>query len=351
MVKDVVGYRDASLGDAWTENSNWSPEILDKLKRAAIGAMGNAAYARLVNAESVVKNFVTDAKVTIVIRSVIVPLTNMIANTYQLAARGVPIPNIIRGLPKKTAEIDSYVKSHLRKIDLEAELRAAESDLIASRKLSAEIQSINDAHRRLSIWPLIEAGELSSISDAGISRDEILLSEGKLSEYFERLTSKLPGPLKTAGRYALITRDTALFQGLQRSVEYGDFLAKALLYDDLTKRKGESKSEALGRISEEFVNYDRLPGRFRGTMENMGLLWFWNFKIRSVKIALSMIRHNPVHTLLVAGLPTPTVFGNVGLPIEDNLFSVWADGRIDYSVGPNQGFRAMGLNPWVNLTT
>jgi len=105
----------------------------------------------------------------------------------------------------------------------------------------------------------------------------------------------------------------------------------------------------VGRVTEEFVNYDRLPGRFRGYMESMGLMWFYNFKIRSVKVAMSMIRNNPVHAALAVMAPTPTMFGNVGLPLQDNLLTVGADGRLGYSFGFGQGIRAHNLNPWMNL--
>lgn len=69
---------------------------------------------------------------------------------------------------------------------------------------------------------------------------------------------KLPEGVQTAGRYAFVAKDTAMFQGLQKAVEYGDFLAKAILYDDLVQRQKKPKDVALGQITEEFVNYDRL---------------------------------------------------------------------------------------------
>jgi hypothetical protein len=84
-------------------------------------------------------------------------------------------------------------------------------------------------------------------------------------------------------------------------------------------------------------------------MESMGLMWFYNFKIRSTKVAVSMIRNNPVHAAMAMLAPTPTMFGNVGLPLQDNLFSAAADGRLDYSIGLGQGLRAHNLNPWMNL--
>jgi hypothetical protein len=59
------------------------------------------------------------------------------------------------------------VKRRQREIDLEADIRAArgKGDFIAERKMEAEIRSIQDSHKRMSIWPLIEANEFSAISN------------------------------------------------------------------------------------------------------------------------------------------------------------------------------------------
>lgn len=348
MLNDALGYRAASVGDAWSGNSRWSPETLDTFKKAMLGVFGNRAYKYVMGGENLVQNLVKEAKTLIVVKSVVVPAVNFLANLYQMVARGVPVKNIAKSIPQKTAEINQYLKSRLRQVDAEAELRAA-TNPNQIRKLKAEIQSISDSHKRLSIWPLLEAGEFSSIADAGIGRDDILITEGKLHEYMDKLADKLPKSVRNAGRYALITKDTALFQGIQKTVEYSDFIAKAIIYDELTQRKGKTREEALGRVTEEFINYDRLPGRFRGYMESVGLMWFYNFKIRSAKVAVSMIRNNPVHAAMAMLAPTPTMFGNVGLPIQDNIFSIAAKGSLDYSWGFGQGLRAHNLNPWMNL--
>lgn len=349
MLNDALGYRAASVGDAWSGNSRWSPETLDTFKKAMLGVFGNRAYKYVMGGENLVQNLVKEAKTLIVVKSVVVPAVNFLANLYQMVARGVPVKNIAKSIPQKTAEINQYLKSRLRQVDAEAELRAA-TNPNQIRKLKAEIQSITDSHKRMSIWPLLEAGEFSSIADAGIGRDDILITEGKLYEYMDKLADKLPKSVRNAGRYALITKDTALFQGIQKTVEYSDFIAKAIIYDELTQRKGKTREEALGRVTEEFINYDRLPGRFRGYMESVGLMWFYNFKIRSAKVAVSMIRNNPVHAAMAMLAPTPTMFGNVGLPIQDNIFSIAAQGNIGYSFGFGQGLRAHTLNPWLNLT-
>ena len=352
MLNDTIGYRAASIGDAWTGNTRWSPETQKAARNVAITVFGNEAYRKLVNAEQIWKNLVSDARLLIAVKSVVVPMVNIISNVLQLASNGVPLLNIHSGAKKKTAELESFVRGRLRQIELEAEIRA-ETDPLKTSKYTSELQSIRDNNRRLSIWPLLEAGEFSSVSDAGLTRSEIMLSTGKLQSFMEKAVSKLPSPLATAGRYGLVSRDTALFKALQKSVEYGDFIAKAIYYDDLTQRKKMSSKEALGEVTEEFVNYDRLPGRFRGALEALGMLWFYNFKIRSTKRAARTIRRNPVHTMLSMSAPvilSPlNTFGSPGLPMQDNLLSKMVSGTLDYSMGPGQGLSAPHLYPWYNV--
>ena len=217
--------------------------------------LGKDTYTKLVRAEQILQGVISDIRTLIVVKSVVVPAANFVSNVFQLMSRGVTPLMIARSMPTKLAEINNYVKSHLRQIDLEAELRAVGDNTLAERRIRAELRSITDSHRRLSIWPLIEAGEFSTIADVGMTPEDLELSSGKVGTWLERQVDKLPDSMKTAARYGLISRDTALFQGLQRSVQYGDFLAKAVLYDHLTKNKKLSKADTLGRITEEYVNF------------------------------------------------------------------------------------------------
>ena len=342
MLADVFGYRDASIGDFWTGNSRWSPETQARVRRLAETVFGPEAFRILAQNEGRWKNLIKDAKTLIVVKSVVVPAINFVANVFQMMARGIPLSTIIKGLRNKTIEVDSYVKSNVELMELRVKLMAAGNNTTQRQKLEAQIQAIEDSWKRLSIWPLIDAGEFGSISDAGISRDEILLSEGKLQEYIEAKTEQLPRGVRSLGKNLLLTKDTALFQGLQKSMEYGDFLAKAIVYDHRVA-KGDKPADALGVITDEFVNYDRLPGRFRGSLENLGLLWFYNYKLRIAKTAFSMMRNDPLRVALLAGAGLP----GVELPVTENVFTKAMEGTLGYSMGPGMLFSAPELNPWV----
>lgn len=254
MLLDTFGSRQASVGDLFTGKTRWDPKVGKKFEEIAIGIIGKKAYPVLVSAEKNVQEFVTNAKHLIVVKSVIVPVANIVSNFFQLLNRGVPLRSIIEGAGRKTAELNFYIKSRDKELGLEAELRAAKAvtNFVAIRKLEAELQSIRDSQKRLSIWPLIEAGEFSAISNGEVTAEDLALADGKWTNFVERKISELPDGIRTVARYALVTRDTALYQGLARSVQYGDFVAKAILYDDLKGRKKMVPVEAIAAEREAF---------------------------------------------------------------------------------------------------
>jgi hypothetical protein len=352
MLNDAVGYRSASVGDLFTGNSRWKPGVQKTFQDIAFSMFGNKAYSRLISGEKAIQDLVSNAKVLIVVKSVIVPAANMMANIFQLLNRGVPIRHIVKGLGSKTIELNDFIKRRHAEIDLEAELQAAKgvNDLAQIRKLESRIRTIKDSYKRLSIWPLIEAGEFSAISNGVVTAEDLALADGKWGEWAERFSTRVPEQFRTAWRYGFVTRDTALFQGLGKAVQYGDFLGKAIMYDDLVQRKKVSQEDAIAQVNEAFVNYNRLSGRSRQYLESVGLLWFYNFKLRSIKEGAYMLRHHPLKSLLLMAMP-PAVpgLGDIGSPTTDNFLALLADGKLGYSVGPSMGLHSFSLNPWVNL--
>lgn len=347
-LENVLGYRLPTVTDLWSGNSRVPESIREPFRKTAIALFGlagkeNKAYTYLATGEKAWQTLVSEAKNTIVVRSVIVPLKNLASNWVQLLALGVPPTVIFKGMMAKLTEIEQYQRLQKMRVDLRGEMARNRTNPDEMRRLNAKMQRLEDAERRMSIWPLIEAGEFSTISE-GMTDLDAALTSGKWVEWMKAQSEKLPASLGTAGRYAVLTRDTALFQGMSRATQYGDFLARAVLYDHITKTKKGSKEEALRFINEEFVNYNFLPGRSRSYLESMGVTWFWAFKIRSMKTALRHIRNNPLQSLLLGSGVV-----DVGLPINDNMAAVALQGGLDNSIGTGMLFRAPELNPWYNL--
>jgi len=227
----------------------------------------------------------------------------------------------------------------------------AKKNFIEARKLTIRIQSLRDSFKNMSIWPLIEAGEYGAVTDGGITKEDLDIAKNGYGSVIENTVKHLPKKLQDIGRYAVVSRDTSMFKVLSRATQYGDFIAKSIQYDHMTKRQGMESLAAIAKVNEWYVNYNRFAGRTRVFQESMGLTWFYQFKIRSIKVAHQTMQENPVRALLhLAFTPRLPLIGTVGNPLKDNFLSVLFDGRLGYSTGPWMLFRAPALNPWWNLT-
>lgn len=347
LYEQVIGYRSISVGDLWTGNTRLGKENREAVANFLTGLLGAEAFRRLTVAEQGWQNLMGDARVAIVVKSMLVPAMNAIANFFQLMANGIGPVEIAKKSAEKLRETHLYAQNHLKYQGLEADLAAAKGakrpDRI--RQIETEMRKIEDLNKRLSIWPLIQAGEFTQVTE-GLTQDDLEMTRGRVWDHVSKLADKLPPAVKTAGRYAVVAKDTALFEGLARTVAYTDFVAKAVLHDHLKNREKLSDREVLVRQTNEFVNYDLLGGRMRSKAEEMGLIWFWAFKLRSIKVAVSMLRNNPLHALLTGMAPGVDIGGTV---IDDNMLSLFTDGRWDNSLGPDNALRGLALNPLAQM--
>lgn len=349
QLDDVIGVRSASVSDIYTGVSYWSPKTLEQMKQFAtlIFKTEDNAYEKLIKGERTLQYATASARKLIVVKSTVVPMINIASNLLQLKTYGLGIDDF-KEIPSIISQIETYLKNQLEIIDLETQLKSAVNDPYRRNMLQAQLDAKQNAQEALTdIYPLIQQGEFSTIADVGLTTDELDLASGRITEYLDKAVNKLPGAVKQVGRYLLITEDTPIYRALNKSVQYGDFVAKVLLYKHLIKNDGLSEKEALGNVKEAFVDYDKYTGRTRQALENYGLLWFYNYKLRSVKAATYMLRHKPLASLLSLAVPTDLFFGTIGTPLTENVFSKLED--LSQSIGPNMGFRAPNMHPMVNL--
>ena len=345
MLMDIVGRREASISDIFTGNTDMNEELRLGLKSIFTSMFGKEATKRLLQGESVVRGTVDYARHTIVIGSVIVPAINMASSFLQLGYNGVSLLSASKSYPAKLKEVETYVNTIRRDIELRAQLRITPEGTADHIRLSAELQSIEDTNKSLSIWPLIEAGELNTIADLGIENSDGNVLNGQAGEWLASKLDQLPEKAKGLAKQGLVTKDTALYKGMEKVTLYGDFIAKAVLFDKLVQRDGMTEKEAIAYVSEEFVNYDRLSGRTRNYLENVGLLWFWNFKLRSVKATIRAAKKHPLRSLLFASMPIP---GDLSTAMQDNILVRIMQDRVS-GVGPGMVTQAVTANPYLAL--
>lgn len=351
MIDNTVGYRNITVGEAWEGPTRMNETSKEFIQNMTTAILGKNAYRWLVNSEKGWQAAITSAKQMIVIRSFIVPASNIASNAFQLALKGVSPSDMAKAAPRKLVEIEKHLSNEKRRIEITTELAQSPAGSAKHKRLVAEAKALRQSSQSMTIWPLIEAGEFSTISEGITDTDQAIL-QGKWADWMNAQLERIPQKAGTIGRYAFITQDTALFQGMSRAVQYGDFIAKAILYEHMTKRKNMSHEATMKEVQEEFVNYNLLPSSVRSYTEQMGLAWFWAFKLRSIKVAHRHIRDNPLRALLTSiGLPVlPEPLGiSVGAPLHDNAVSVVADSRAGYSLGLGMFWRSPSLNPWYNI--
>ncbi|MGV8863221.1 MAG: hypothetical protein ACOH2T_18905, partial [Pseudomonas sp.] len=341
MIRNSFGYRQISVADAFTGMNDMSSETRKFIINTAYSFLGPKAYNKLVLAERAIQGGVGTAKDIIVVRSGKVALINGIANMFQLAAAGVPILQIPRLMAKAGQEALIYMKNERRLTQIVIELKATQNSA-ARTKLELESKRLIAENSRLSIDPLIKAGELPTIAEGLSETDEYTLA-GDFMKWLEAKSEKFPKGTMTAVKVAMISKDTAIYQGLNRFIQLGDFTAKKVMYDHVMRTQGMDQAQALQEVSETFVNYNLNAGRTRDYLESMGLTWFWNYKMRIQKIVLRQIRRNPLHTLLsMSGAET---LGSDSLLTSSAPMTYWG-----YSMGPGMGLRAGELMLWNQLT-
>ena len=323
LIEDVVGRRQASVIDLQTGMTRWSPQAQRAVSELVKKLLGQRAFAYLYRGETILKSATSSMRNFIVIRSGEVVALNIIGNMFSLMMRGIPITTILKEAPKVVKELENYNHSRQRQAILQMEYNAEIGKDNPSEKrlrmLEARLEEERSLVDKLSYaGELIKAGEYNTIADIGDVNDDILLATGRFGEYLEKQIDKMPSVLKEAGRQIVLTKDTAIYRALEKGTQYGDFIAKAILYKHLKDKKQMKPKEALSKVRYEFVNYDMLPGRTREYLENIGLLWFYNYKLRITRTAVSMIKENPLHVIL--SMFAPIELG-VGTPITDNFLT------------------------------
>ncbi len=106
MIDAAVGHRSASVADAWTGKSGISEPARKAFTDAFTVLWGTNAFSRLVRAEKFWQAGVSIAKNSIVIKSIIVPMSNLASDVLQLASHGVGPRAIARGFTETLVEID-----------------------------------------------------------------------------------------------------------------------------------------------------------------------------------------------------------------------------------------------------
>ena len=341
MVNQVFGQERGSITELWDSDNKW----LNKITHIADKVNGTL-LRKLLRVEHGMQSFTGWAKHNIVVKSVAVVTQNMVGNAVELSMMGVPAEDIAKGIYNKTKECIEY-EDILKKIEKLKLLISSANSTEEKNALANRIRGYESTIRNMSIYPVIELGHFSMIKSVESIKDAYSsLPENQVEERIQHYLNNLPEGARKAVSQLAVSQNTALYQALLRASQYGDFVAKSIAYDYLSK-KGEPKQYVQYVVNTAFVDYNFIPSKTRDTLESLGLLWFMNYKLRIAKMIPYLMVNHPARFLFWLGM-VPNVSG--WMP--DNPVKDSALGRIlgfgpslSGAMGLGTGFKALTANP------
>lgn len=343
LLNNAFGYREPSVLNMWTGQTGYSKEFQKAFTSIAETFLGKNAARYLRLGERGLMEFVKEMKDWIVVRSVVVSAANILSNMVHLATVGVSPMTMAKDMSTAVLAAEEYRRNE-KLINEYSHYLAVNHNPKLADEYQRKISELKDSQARNPVADLIKAGLLPTIAEDLGQQDSYSLKD-KLLNKIDEYTSGIPDSVKRVAKEVTLSRDSNVYFLLNRSIQYGDFVAKYSLYKHLTTRKSNpmDKDSALNRVMDEFVNYDVLPSRTRFYLDAIGLTWFLNYKIRIQKIILRTIRENPLRALFL-------MFGNSvesGLPniTEANLVT----GSLSYNVGMGTALNGFTVHPLVSL--
>jgi uncharacterized protein YdgA (DUF945 family) len=97
---------------------------------------------------------------------------NIRSNGVALLIHGISPVALAKGTRNKYLEIATYVRNREKMMSLNVQLTGVLNDPAKKKKIEAQLIRLTDANAQLSIAPLIESGEFSTIAE-GLTEDDL----------------------------------------------------------------------------------------------------------------------------------------------------------------------------------
>lgn len=318
----AFGYRKYSIVDAFTkiptERSRIEQMVVGLTNHIVKDAAGDTGKGvRLINtAEQLATEITHYAKDNIIVKSLTVTLGNFGSNLVYLKMRGVPMTTTLKYGWEAIKYGTKYQSDILKynRLALQKTLLQKENTTGAQRKLRVlekDLMQAKDALNRNPVADSIDSGLMPSLVDDVDTQGQKTHFPGYLEKMVSEKTSKVPAPLRTAGKVLFLSQDTEAYKVLNNGVKLTDFVGRHILYNHYVKTQGISQKEAAQRAIEEFVNFDIPSHRITEYLNEIGLLWFTKYATRIPLIAAKAVVDKPVNSMLSYLVSTHTGLDNI----------------------------------------
>lgn len=304
---NLIGYHRADIIDIYSGSSALPKVVQDALK-GLFGVFGLVKINPIKALKVIQKGtqeLVSHGKDIVLNRSIVVGAGNLFSNAIHLVNIGVNPKAIVPDAREGLINAQNYVRNYSRKLEIEYRLGSTNLSDKERMVLEPELKFLKDSLDNNPVAPLVQAGIMSSI--AGAAGYEKTFDTSEQFTYGHKLKEKL-GINKLDSKYGetklgkavfniIISHDSEAHEFMEKALDYGDFVAKYVLYKHLTQNRNFTSERAMNVIREEFVNYSMNRGVTFDYMNAMGLTWFASYALGIQKVIYRRLRSNLLGTL------------------------------------------------------
>ena len=267
----------------------------------------------------------------VVIRNFKTLMGNIISNTLLLSSHGVSPSDIINNTMTSLRAGINYRKDMAQLMAIRQKQRAGVDNF---DELEQQALRLEDSINRNPLKGFIEEGMMPTIvEDIDPSQDHYSYSS-KLQQRLEGITSMVPKSVKTAAKWAVVSKDTPLYKLLNNATQLSDFSAKYVLYKHYTEKAKDklNHADALQIASNNFVNYSVASSKGLQYLNDMGFVMFTKYNIRIQKALFQLMKKRPATALAQAlfinsftnlnSALDPLVFSQVGNPLRPGALAL-----------------------------
>ena len=317
----ALGFRKKSLGDIFAGDPDARKWYEQAITVPVEWMLATYARQRLLMNEQEVAQYIKRARVLVtkgdrmwqeiareikdivVVKTGLTLLGNMTSNWLQLWAEGLSWKEIFQYSQIALRGALEYRQDSQKLMRLESQMSSGYLGTDAA-EVQSEINRLRDKIQRNPVHADIEAGLMPSIVEDVQEDIDPYSYKSILTEWVQGNLAKLGkkgSPIRETARWAYMTKDTWMYQGLSRMTQLSDFTARHALKQHLMHRKTNplSKDAAVEKASSAFINYDVALHPILQGLDDRGLLLFTKYIVRIQPVLLRLFREKPLRMIMM----------------------------------------------------
>ena len=298
----MFGYRKLRLSDVFFEPEEARSARMQLFIESAEAVFGKDIGFKLRRGGDVWATLVTEVKDVWVIRNFFTLFGNITSNMTLLFWYGLGWKEMVKESREALKGIIEYQRDRRELLRLRRmqSIGYAYVDGVEG-EIADRIIELEDAMARNPVKPLVDAGLYQTIvEDVDTSQDEYGY-RARFANWADQKTAMLPSTVKKGARFMVMDRGTPLYQVMHRATHLSDFVGRYALYKHLTGPKNRvSHKEAVRTASRAFVNYSIPTHPALQWMNDVGIIPFTKYYLRSQAILFHLLAEKPARGLAVA---------------------------------------------------